>query len=89
MTGQIGTSVLNGFTKNGFLLFLNENKFLIDLKESFIRLIKIINANEIENEYNWFSFCPLVKTEKDYVRTVINNFLDFVENIDKYSSEKL
>jgi hypothetical protein len=70
-------------TKNGFLLFLNENQFLIDLKESFIRLIKIINANEIEIEYNWFSFCPLVKTGKDYVRTVINNFLDFVENIDK------
>lgn len=89
MTGQIGTSVLNGFATNGFLLFLNENQFLIDLKESFIRLIKIINVNEIEIEYNWFSFCTLVKTGKDYVRTVINNFLDFVENIDKYSSEKL
>ena len=64
-------------TKNGFLLFLNE----IDLKESFIRLIKIINVNEIENEYNWFSFCPLVKKGKDYVRTTVNYYLDFIESI--------
>lgn len=65
--------------------YKNSIKYGIVLKQ--FNMICVARFKDADNtvffEYPWFSFCPLYKSGEDYIKTTIDNFLEFIEQ-DEY-----
>lgn len=65
-----------------------KKRFGVYIYGVFFRLAELDKDFNILTRFPWYHFCPVYINGNEYVKTTINNFLDFVENIDKYSFEK-
>ncbi len=63
-------SFYKGNMKYGIILKQFNGIFLACFKD---------DTNTVYFEYPWHSFCPIYKEGEDYVKTTIENFLEFVE----------